>query len=197
MIPIPPVIIVTGTPGTGKTTASRVLANRIHATHIDLSSYAEENECILRRDEKRDTGVVDMKKLSELIQVEVDSSEEPLILEGHYSHEVVNPADVKHVFVLRREPWSLINVLESRGYGGEKVWENLEAEILGVTIHEVLKLFPQMKITEIDTSNNTPMETVEEIIMGLESLGTNEFEAIDWVGEPETLRLLMKRPCTL
>ncbi len=191
------VIIITGTPGTGKTTISQVLADMIDAIHLEVSRYAEEEGCVLWEDEKRDTSVVDMEKLTALITEMVNSSEKSIILDGHYGHDLVNPSDVEHVLVLRKQPWTLKHVLESRGYSGEKVWENLEAEIVGVSVHEVLSIFPEHVITELDTSTSTPMETVSEALKEFKSQRRNKFTPIDWVVEPETLRLLMKRPCTL
>jgi adenylate kinase len=52
--------VVTGTPGTGKTTFSRQLSKRLGATHLELSRYALDNGLVTERDEERDTSVVDL-----------------------------------------------------------------------------------------------------------------------------------------
>ena len=39
-------IIITGTPGTGKTSIARELAKRLNAVHIDLSRYVIEEDYI-------------------------------------------------------------------------------------------------------------------------------------------------------
>ena len=100
----PALIVVTGTPGTGKTSVSRLLADRLGAIHIDLSALVKEKNLIQEVDEKRDTLVIDIERTNSYMKRLVDEADVPLIIEGHYAHNMVNPEEDAIVFVLRRAP---------------------------------------------------------------------------------------------
>ena len=193
---IPLVYVVTGTPGTGKTTVSTILSERLGARHIELSKFSIENGYVAEDDVERDTKVVDMDALGSAVRDIIEKSSSPVIVDGHYSHELVDEAMVSHLFVLRRQPWDLKDVLEARHYSNGKVWENLEAEIMGVITGEALELILESKISEIDTSNQTPDETVDHINEIIEGNIAPDKPIIDWVAHPETIQLLLSRPCT-
>jgi len=193
---IPPVYIVTGTPGTGKTTVSTILSERLGARHIELSKFSIENGYVVEDDFERETKVVDMDALRVAVMDIIKETTSPVIVDGHYAHELVDDAMVSHLFVLRRQPWGLKAVLEARHYSNGKVWENLEAEIMGVITGEALELVPESKISESDTSNQTPDETVDQINEIIEGNIAPDIPIIDWVAHPETIQLLLSRPCT-
>jgi adenylate kinase len=194
---IPPVYVVTGTPGTGKTTVSTILSERLGARHIELSKFSIENGYVTEDDVERDTKVVDMDALGSVVRDIIEKSALPVIVDGHYAHDLVNESLISCLFVLRRQPWDLKGVLETRHYSNEKVWENLEAEIMGVITGEALELIPSSKVIEIDTSDQSSDETAEQIYDLIEGGAALDKPIIDWVTYPETLRLLLSRPCTL
>ena len=138
-----------------------------------------------------------MDALSEAITKVADQTEGTLILDGHYSHELLDEEMVDHVFVLRKAPWKLIEILQDRLYSYEKVWENLEAEIMGVITQEANEQYPPEKLHEIDTTNKEPEETVKEILREIQGEKAAMVQPIDWIAYPETLRLLVNRTCTL
>jgi adenylate kinase len=194
---IPPVYIVTGTPGTGKTTVSTILSERLGARHIELSKFSIENGYVIEDDVERDTKVADMDALGSAIRDIIEKSASPVIVDGHYAHDLVDEPLISCLFVLRRQPWDLKGVLETRHYSNEKVWENLEAEIMGVITGEALELIPSSKVIEVDTSDQSSDETAEQIYDLIEGGAALDKPIIDWVTYPETLRLLLSRPCTL
>jgi len=184
---------VTGTPGTGKTTFSRLLSGRLGATHIDLSEYALGRGYAEERDEERDTSVVDLDALRKSIRGLLEGEGE-YVLDGHYAHEVSPPGLTRIVYVLRRAPWLLHGELTGRGYRAGKVWENVEAEIVGVCLHEALGRFGADSVCALDTSGQPPEATLEAGLAALE--GGCEGGEADWMGRPETLELLRRRTCT-
>jgi adenylate kinase len=192
VISIPQILIITGTPGTGKSTVSRFLSDRLNAKHIELSKYARAQGYILEEDNERDTSIVDMEALSMAIRKEI--ADKALIIDGHYGQELLDPDEVDRVFILRKQPWELKPILEKRGYSSEKVWENLEAEIMGVITHQSIEIYTEEKLVEIDTSGKPLQVTIKEILDYKQGV---KFDPIDWVTHPETLRLLLNRPCIL
>lgn len=128
------VIIVTGTPGAGKTTFAKQLAEKLNYGYIDLNEFAVRENCILERDEERDALVVDEEKL---VQKIVDGFEKdtPVVIDGHFSHEVP-PKTVEKCYVVKAQLPELRKRLEARGYTQQKVQENLECEIFDVCHQE-------------------------------------------------------------
>lgn len=130
------VIIVTGTPGTGKTTFAKELAQKLSYAYIDLNEFAVREGCIIERDDERDALVVDEEKL---VQKIIDGFERdtPAVIDGHFSHEL--PADaVEKCYVTKAQLPELRKRLEARDYSKEKVQENLECEIFDIC-HEEAK----------------------------------------------------------
>jgi adenylate kinase len=185
--------VVTGTPGTGKTTFSRQLSQRLGATHLELSRYALDNGLVTERDEERDTSVVDLEAVKRSVKAMLKGGER-LVVDGHYAHDAVSPGDAEAVIVLRRAPWVLAEELRGRGYAPGKVWENVEAEALAVCLAEALDRFPAEKVCELDTTGRTAQETLETGLAYLKGGCGGGY--IDWLGYPETVELLRARPCT-
>jgi len=184
------VILVTGTPGTGKTTISRLISIKLNAGHIDLTTYAQANHLTISRDKFRETDVIDLNAVRRSITEEIKKALGSIVIDGHYASDVTKIDLVTRVFVLRREPWLLIEELTKRGYSKLKVQENVEAELLGVCLNEtILKQDPE-KICEIDTSHRNPEETallITSVLSGAKPCG---FGQIDWMNRSETEALV-------
>jgi adenylate kinase len=151
---------------------------------------------ILECDPKRKTKVVDMDALGQSLEKLITDTDRPIILDGHFSHELLDEQHVSLVIILRKAPWELHNILQNRLYSYEKVWENLEAEITGVISDEVQE-YPIEKLHEVDTTGKTPMETAEEILEVIRDEKPRSYGPIDWITYPETLKILVNKTCTL
>jgi len=128
------IILVTGTPGVGKTTVSRLLASELNAVYVSLAELVERERLISSVDKTRGTLIADTDRVSMRIQEIIGSSECDVVVDGHYAVDVVQAKDVYIVFVLRRDPTELKDVMENRGFRERKLWENLAAEILDVCL---------------------------------------------------------------
>lgn len=166
------------------------------ARHIELSVYAKDNGLILENDPERDTQVVDMDALGDSLEELLKHSDRSIIVDGHYSHELFDVERVNLVIVLRKAPWELYDVLQNRLYSYEKVWENLEAEIMGVIASEAQE-YPKGKLHEVDTTSKSAVETAKDILEVIRGEKSTSYGPIDWVTYPETLRVLVNRTCTL
>ncbi len=151
-------ILITGTPGVGKTTVSKILGEMLGFKVVSISEIVErDKELILGYDRKRQTYIVDIDKLREKLK-----NESNIIIEGHLSHFL----DGDIVIVLRLHPEELRKRLESRGYSKGKVDENAEAEALDVCLIESVER--HKNVFEVDTTGKSPKEVVECIIEILE-----------------------------
>jgi adenylate kinase len=128
------VIIVTGTPGTGKTTYAKQLAAKLGYTYLDLTEFIINRSLHEGKDPLRDTLVVDEDALLTALLPKVVANPE-MIVDGHYSH-VIPREHVAKCYVLKCELKELERRLKARGYSDEKVRENLDAEIFDTCLHE-------------------------------------------------------------
>lgn len=178
-------ILVTGTPGVGKTTIAHKLASKLDALYISITELVKKQKLITSIDENRQTLIADTKKVSKQLQEILAKAEGSIIIEGHYVVDVVPKKDVNTVFVLRRDPRELKSALENRRYEEKKLWENLAAEILDVCLWDALSACGVDKVCEIDVSGKTVEAVVEEIMMVLEKRKECRHGIVDWLGKLE------------
>lgn len=167
------IIAVTGTPGTGKSSACAVLERRGYSV-IDLDAVARSEGLIRGRDEARQTDEVDVEALREGLRIPSKIA----FLKAHYSHRM----DVNLVVVLRTRPSVLRERLAARGWPDSKVRENVEAESIDVILQEALGRVPF--VYEVDTTNRSPEETADAMLAILQGK-TKGFEpgTADWSEE--------------
>lgn len=179
------VILVTGTPGVGKTVVSRLLAKRLKATHVDLGEFVKRQKLAEGFDKERNSLIVDISKVARQIKKLIEEGEGDMVIDGHYAVDVVPSNSVSFVFVLRRNPEELKQILEDRGFQERKLWENLAAEILDVCLCDAIKACGEEKICEIDVSGKRAEDVVEEIVSVLKDKRKCRLGIVDWLGELE------------
>ena len=149
------IIAISGTPGTGKTSASKLLAKKMKANFIRIRDIVQEIPHEV--DKKRNTFVVDIKDLQKLIIRKLKKGDN--IVEGHLSHML--GADI--AIILRTNPKVLEKRLKRKGWNKPKVDENIKAEILDSATIEAMELHGKKKVFEIDTSSLTAEQTAGAI----------------------------------
>jgi len=179
------VILVTGTPGVGKTSISRSLASNLDAVYVSLGELVERERLISGVDKARGTLIADTDRVSKRMQEVIKSSERDVIVDGHYAVDVVPNKDVHLVFVLRRDPRELKSVMEDRGFKERKLWENLAAEILDVCLWDAVSACGSDKVCEIDVSGKRIEEVVKDVILVLEGKEKCRVGIVDWLGKLE------------
>ncbi|HSB47497.1 MAG TPA: AAA family ATPase [Candidatus Bilamarchaeum sp.] len=136
-------IILTGTPGTGKTEIAKQLARLLRARLVDIAQVARESGIVSR-------GQVDVRRLSGKLRFL--KREKRFVAEGHLACEMKLPADF--IFVLRCRPGTLTRRLKRRGYPRKKVGDNLTAEALDYCTQRVLSVY-RKKPLELETSGKS------------------------------------------
>jgi adenylate kinase len=159
-------IIVTGTPGVGKSSIAKALGKRLHYRVVNEKDFAVQHG-IGKWDEKEEELVIPLarfgKELSELLQ-----KEKNVILEGHLLCELRLPADF--VVLVTIDPEALEARLRLRGYGEEKVQDNVFCEGIDYCKKHLLKSYPEEKIVEVQGGKSIK-ETLDRIIQGLKEKG--------------------------
>ncbi|OCT54785.1 Adenylate kinase isoenzyme 6 HBR1 [Cladophialophora carrionii] len=140
-----PNIIITGTPGVGKTsTATQLLSlassssPAINLRHLSINDLVKSRECHTGFDEDLQSLVVDEDKLMDEVEKEIEDGEGQggWVIDWHSTAGfAVRWVDL--VVVLRCEETDvLFDRLTARGYKDNKVQENMDAEIFGVVSEE-------------------------------------------------------------
>lgn len=163
------IVIISGTPGTGKTSLSKAITGKLNAKLISLNDLVLQNDFIKSYDSKRDTYVFDEKALIKSI-ISLIKSIDPkkvnfLIIEGHFS-DIIPEKFINFIIILRCHPDELSKRLIKKGYNKEKVIENVQSEILGSCVNYFINKHTKIPILEIDTTNKD-IETLMSIIIGI------------------------------
>jgi adenylate kinase len=169
----PPRVAVTGTPGTGKSTATALLEDAYDVIH--LNEHIKEDDALwTERDADRDTLVADLDAVRERL------GDWSGVLDSHLAHRF----DVDRVVVLRCRPEEVEARLEARGESPETAAENAESEALDVVLSEAVAEHGAESVYEIDTTDRDPEAVADEIRAAIEgdrepSAGTVDF--IDYI----------------
>ena len=179
------IIIITGTPCVGKTSVSKKLAVKLDALHVNLAELVKREKLYCGIDKERNSIIADLDKVSQRIKEVIQEAKGDVIIDGHYAVHVVNPKTVDFVFVLRKDPRRLKALMEGRGYSGKKLWENLEAEILDVCLMEAIDVCGKGKVCEIDTTDMSIDEAVDEVLKVINGEKKCGVGIVDWLGKLE------------
>ncbi len=151
-------VAVTGTPGTGKTTATDRLASDLAVIHLNEVIRAE--GLTSGRDEERGTVVADVDAVASWL-----AGREDVLFESHLAHRFA--AD--RVVVLRAHPEEIESRLEARGEPPATVAENAESEALDVILSEAVAEHGEDSVYEVDTTDRSPdavAAAIEAVVAG-------------------------------
>ena len=157
------VILLSGTPGVGKTTISNLLRLKEYSV-INLNDFIIQHGLYFGYDHSRESVIIDEDILKIKIEKELEQFPGLLFIEGHTS-EIVPMEFVKLAFILRCNPSILRERLtSSRDYSHNKIEENVQAEIMDECFIAMQEQLPSSLILEIDTSDLIPEKILEQII---------------------------------
>lgn len=173
-------IFISGTPCTGKTTVSEVLADRLDCKLIKINDLAIENNFVLGIDEDKGYKVIDIDSLNEKVLEIIDSHDGMIIFEGHLSH-LCDGAD--KVIILRVRPEILEKRLAKRKYSKAKIRENLEAEAMGVCSAEAFDKYGDnvFEIDVTDLSIDDTSDLINCVISGNGDFHVGSVDFMDWL----------------
>ncbi len=162
-------LVITGTPGTGKTTVAKQLASELGIQLIEINDIAKRFSI----DVYKDSEVIDLTALKEEIYSLLEEHTD-VVLEGHLLCNISLPVDF--AFVLRCHPDELKKRLQEKGWGPDKISVNVEAEELDYCLINAEENYDI--VYQVDTTSRLPDEVVSRIISIMS--GEDDGDEVDW-----------------
>ncbi len=165
-------VAVTGTPGTGKTTATGLLESGLPVHH--LNEVVRNEGLYGSEDPKRGSLVADIDALQEW------AADRKGVFESHLAHYL----EADRVVVLRCRPDEIERRLREREEPEETAVENAEAEALDVVLAEAVERHGRERVYEIATTDLTPAETaaaIDAVVRGERESSAGDVEYTDYL----------------
>lgn len=180
------VIIVTGTPATGKTILAKALSKKLNYQYIDVNKLIKKNKLSSGYDKKRKCKIIDIKKLNKTLIKLIDNYKKSInvksinkktnkksknnknkkiingiVIDSHLSHYL--PKRYVDLCIVAKCGLKEMNKrLKKRGYGKDKVKENVECEIFDICLNEAKEA--KHRIIVIDTTKGINMSEISKRI---------------------------------
>ncbi|MFO8015617.1 MAG: AAA family ATPase [Candidatus Woesearchaeota archaeon] len=135
------IMIVTGTPGTGKTTYAKKLAKDKGYKYVDVNDVMEEENLSEGYDMERKTRIVDENKLAKVLERIIKEARKEgsgLVIDSHLSHHI-SPELADLCIVTKCGLKELEKRLKEKGYNKAKIEENIQSEIFDICLNEAME----------------------------------------------------------
>ena len=117
-------IIISGTPGCGKTSVAKELTNFLQAKIIFLNELAISDRFSFEYDKKRKTYIIDFEIFLPYVLKKIDDIKQTnppfLIIESHFS-DIIPEKLIDYAFILRCDPDELYKRLKQKNYAAVSV----------------------------------------------------------------------------
>ncbi|KAK2749166.1 hypothetical protein FQN57_006781 [Myotisia sp. PD_48] len=159
-----PNIIITGTPGVGKTVHCEQLAQETKLKHLSINKIVKDRGCHDGYDDALKSYIVDEDKLLDEIEEEVKKG--GYLIDWH-ACDLFPKSWIDLVVVIRCPSTSILyDRLSARQYSEEKLQENLDAEIFQVLLEEAREAYDEEIVVELISETDDAIETNCERIKG-------------------------------
>jgi adenylate kinase len=148
-----PNILITGTPGTGKTTLAREICEATGLNYISINEIAKENNYYCDYDQELQSYELDEDRVLDEIE---DIMKEGGNLVDYHGCDFFPERWFDMIFVLRTSNTVLYERLEKRNYSQRKLEENIQAEIFQTILDEAKESYNPGIVFEL--ASNTPDE---------------------------------------
>ncbi len=158
-------IVISGVPGSGKTSTALLLSTILGAQYVNLSTLSAVSCLLESYDGSRDTYVIREELLVSLLDNIISNSKTPVVIDSHYG-ELVPSRHVAIVIVLRIHPEELLRRLlkERRWWTPRKIAENVAAELMGSCTNNAITSYGPKKVCEVNVTGLTAIEATRKVI---------------------------------
>ncbi|CAH2050808.1 unnamed protein product, partial [Iphiclides podalirius] len=161
-----PNILITGTPGVGKSTLCQMVSQRTKFTWREVSKLAEEHNCLDEYDHEYQCPFLNEDKLLDIMEVMMTKGGN---IVDYHGCEFFPERWFDAVFVIRTNNTVLYDRLKARGYSGKKLEDNIQCEIFEVLLEEAQNSYKEdlIKVLQNDSQEqlhqnvNTIVEWIE------------------------------------
>ncbi|XP_020794028.1 adenylate kinase isoenzyme 6 isoform X2 [Boleophthalmus pectinirostris] len=157
---------VWGTPGVGKTTLGKELAQRTGLTYVNIGELAQEGQLYDGFDEEYNCPILDEDKVVDELE---DKMAEGGVIVDYHGCDLFPERWFHIVFVLRTDNTKLYTRLESRGYSGKKLQDNVQCEIFQTILEEALEAYQEEIVHQLPSNTPEDLEqNTEQIVQWTE-----------------------------
>jgi adenylate kinase len=187
------IIIVTGTPGVGKTVLAKLLAKQTNSLYLDVGDLVKRERLYQRYDRRSKTFIINERRLSRrLTKYFVLNKGKGIVVDAH-SFDRFMPRQPNMIgLVLRLDPLTLARRLKLRGWARQKIWENVEAELIDLSLYEAWSFLGAARLYEIDASSKSPRALLNAAMKLLSSRRGVRKKNIDWLHKYDPVDLSRK-----
>lgn len=153
-----PNILVTGTPGVGKSLMCKMLSEKTGLTWLDVNALAFEYKCVESYDEVYKCPILDEDKLLDIME-DIMSKGGQIV--DYHGADFFPERWFDIVFVLRTDTTKLYDRLVERGYKGKKLEDNIDCEIFQTILEEAKASYKPEIVHEL--TSNTMDQVTENI----------------------------------
>ena len=191
---LPDIIILTGTPGVGKTVVGKLLARKSGFAFLSLGDLVKKERLHKGFDRRARSYIIDERAVKKKLEGYFrDHQEKGIVLDTHSLSSILHRTSGMVVVVLRLDPFVLARRLRARHWSKLKIWENVEAEMIDVSLYDCLKVLGKNRVLEIDATGKHPEELVREILRSLPvERAWNLKSSPDWLEKYDPILLSRK-----
>ncbi|NWS49267.1 KAD6 kinase, partial [Probosciger aterrimus] len=161
-----PNVLLTGTPGVGKTTLGKELASRTGMAYVNVGDMAKDGELYEGFDEEYDCPILDEDRVIDELE---DKMNEGGVIVDYHGCDFFPERWFHIVFVLRTENSFLYDRLESRGYKGKKLQDNIQCEIFQTLYEEALLSYREEIVHQLPSNTPEDLErNLDQIMQWIE-----------------------------
>ncbi len=184
----PRIIIVTGTPGVGKTTLAKGLARETGFSYVGVNDLVRRERLHKGYDRKTDSYRIDMTRAKNRLTAITEN--ERLVIDTNYVGGLIASKRDVIAIVLRLDPVALFERLSKRRWSRQKMLENVEAELVDVALIDAVKSLGKQRVFQINTTSKSASTVLRIALRILAGEKPRNLSSVNWLAKYDPVELL-------